>query len=45
MEIEIAEGVGVKHALEGRTGPFQVKTAVILARLLLCFVNEDLVHD
>jgi hypothetical protein len=33
MEIEIAEGVGVKHALEGRTGPFQVKTAVIFARL------------
>jgi hypothetical protein len=37
MEIEIAEGVGVWHALEGRTGPFQVKTAFIFARLFGVF--------
>jgi hypothetical protein len=38
LEIEIAEGELANrrrgHVLEGRTGPFQVKTAMILAWLL-----------
>jgi hypothetical protein len=41
MEIEIAQGVGVKHALEGRTGPFQVKTAVIFARLFFEAIDAE----
>ena len=35
VKVEVAERVGLGHVLEGRTGPFQVKTAVILARLFL----------
>jgi hypothetical protein len=52
FEIEVAQGirqtvgvvVGVGHVLEGRTGPFQVKTAVIFARLFGGVVTEGLVH-
>jgi hypothetical protein len=33
FKIKIAEREGVVHALEGRTGPFQVKGATIFARL------------